>query len=119
MKQVKTAKGLVIDMGALAKMHEETIAVSPGNTRMNARGDVVGASGNVIQTTQAISRAAHDTTNAPQKKKMSESLATPSRKKPMESAPKILSKTQKERPDGSVINEIEYDDGSIEIEEIE
>jgi hypothetical protein len=53
MKQVKTAKGRVIDMASLAKTNETTRAVSPGNEKMNGRGDRIDSSGNVLQTVKA------------------------------------------------------------------
>lgn len=131
MKQVKTARGRVIDMGALAKANEEMRAVSPGNVNMNARGDHLDASGNVVKTVQAKSRAARDTTSAPEKRKLSEVPGAPEKSK-KEAAPKaepsakatgddqrILSQTEKTREDGSRYLEIEFEDGSIQTAELD
>lgn len=126
MKQVKTARGRVIDMGALAKANEEMRAVSPGNINMNARGDRLDNSGNVVQTVQARSRAAHDTTNAPEKRKLSETPGAPKKttKKKNEAKatsdePAVVNKTKKTRDDGTSYMEIEYDDGSMDVEELD
>lgn len=45
MKNIKTARGRILDMGALAAKNEETRAVS--NLNMNARGDIIDSRGKV------------------------------------------------------------------------
>jgi len=126
MKQVRTARGRVIDMAALAKVNEKERAVSPGNITMNARGDRIDKSGNVVQTVQAKARAQHNTTSAPEKRKLSDA---PSAQKP---APKkkvtkkepdpidsnIVREEEKTREDGTRYIEVEYDDGSMDVREI-
>ena len=125
MKQVRTAKGRIIDMGALAKANETVRAVAPGNVNMNARGDRLDASGNVIQTVQAKSRAARDTTSAPEKKKLSDAPgapakpAAPKKKAADPIEPKVVSQQEKTRDDGTKYVEIEYDDGSMDVKEVE
>lgn len=122
MTQIRTAKGRMIDMDGLAKQNEATMAVSPGNVRMNARGDRIGPSGNVLQTTQTISRAVHTTTQAPQKKKLNDPLiaaSKPTKKEAMTDESNVVRQEKKTMPDGKVVTEIEYDDGSIEIKEDE
>lgn len=127
MKQVKTARGRIIDMGALVKANEEVRAVSPGNVNMNARGDHIDKSGNVIKTVQAKSRAARDTTTAPEKTKLSDvpGSGNKPKKKESENSPKatgdqqrIVSQTEKSREDGSRYLEIEFEDGSIQTTEL-
>lgn len=125
MKQVKTARGRVIDMSALAKQNEKERAVSPGNITMNARGDRIDKSGNVVQTVQAKARAQHNTTSAPEKRKLSEAPGSPQatkkkleKKEPDPVAPKVVREEEKERDDGSRYLEIEYDDGSMDVKEI-
>jgi hypothetical protein len=129
MKQVKTAKGRVIDMAALAKLNETTRAVSPGNEKMNGRGDRVDSSGNVLQTVKAKARVQHDTTTAPEMRNLSEVPSAPTKKSPakkadLKNAPtehdelNIVRQEEKTREDGSRYREIEYDDGSITAEEI-
>ena len=120
MKQVRTAKGRMIDMGALAKANEETRAVSPGNIIMNGRGDRLDQGGNVVQTVQAKSRAVRDTTAAPEKKRLSDAPGAPAKKaaRPA-STEKVVRRESKEREDGSQYVEIEYEDGSIDVKEVE
>lgn len=128
MKQTRTAKGRIIDMSALAKANEQERAVSPGNVKMNARGDRVDSSGNVVQTVQAKARAQHNTTSAPEKRKLSDAPGTPKKKPAKKAEPEattldneslnIVRKEEKEREDGTRYVEIEYDDGSMDVEEI-
>ena len=70
MKQVKTARGRVIDMAALAKANEQVKAV--GNAQMNARGDRLDNSGNVVATVQSVARKQHEVASAPEKRKLSD-----------------------------------------------
>jgi len=127
MKQVKTARGRVIDMAALAKKNEETRAVSPGNIQMNARGDRLDNSGNVKETVQAKSRAVRNTTSAPEKRKLSEApgatkKAAPKKKTEEATAedpqPIVVREEEKTRDDGTRYLEIEYDDGSMDVKEL-
>ena len=69
MKRVRTAKGKMIDMGALAAANETVRAVS--NVPINARGDRLDASGNVIATVQSVARKQHENAQPPQRKKLS------------------------------------------------
>jgi hypothetical protein len=126
MKQVRTARGRMIDMSALAKVNEEMRAVSPGNVIMNARGDRLDSSGNVVQTVQAKSKAARDTTSAPEKRRLSEAPGAPKEKKTVSKkeasatqGPIIVTQTEKTRDDGTRYLEIEYDDGSMDVKELE
>ena len=54
MRRVKTAKGKILDMGALAAQNETTRAV--GNVPMNARGDIIDNRGNVKVSREKISK---------------------------------------------------------------
>lgn len=126
MKQVKTARGRVIDMGALAKANEEIRAVSPGNVVMNARGDRLDASGNVVATVQKVARKQHENAQAPEKRRLSDAPGAP-KKAPVRknnvsatSAEEVgvVSRTEKTRDDGTRYVEIEYDDGSMDVEEL-
>jgi len=119
MKQVRTAKGRVIDMAALAKTNEEVRAV--GNAQMNARGDRLDASGNVIATVQSVARKQHETTSAPEKRKLSNAPSATKVKKTTKAdkQPVIINEIEKTRNDGSKYIEIEYDDGSIVTKEID
>jgi len=124
MKQVKTARGRVIDMGALAKANEKERAVSPGNVNMNARGDIIDRSGNVVETVQAKSRKVHNTSSAPERRKMSDTPNVTKTKKaaapaPDPIGPEVVRREERERDDGTRYIEIEYSDGSMDVEEIE
>jgi type IV secretory pathway TrbL component len=129
MKTVKTARGRTIDMAALIKANEEMRAVAPGNVNMNARGDHLDKSGNVTKTVQAKSRAARDTTSAPEKRRLSDVPGAPEKPK-KELAPeasakatgdaeRIIRQTEKKRDDGSRYLEIEFEDGSIQTAELD
>jgi hypothetical protein len=129
MKQVKTAKGRVIDMAALAKTNETTRAVSPGNEKMTGRGDRIDSSGNVLQTVKAKARAQHDTTSAPEMRNLSDVPTAPAKKTRDKKAdvlsevaedevPNVVRREEKTRGDGTQYVEVEYDDGSMEVEEI-
>lgn len=127
MKQVKTARGRVIDMQALAKANEEMRAVSPGNINMNARGDRIDGKGNVVQTVKAKARAQHNTTSAPEKRRLSDAPGAPKKTTKKKDAPTDLVKDElavvreeeKEREDGSRYLEVEYDDGSMDVKELD
>lgn len=123
MKQVKTAKGKILDMAGLAKKYEETRAV--GNVPMNAKGDRLDKAGNVKATIQNVSRAQHDVIEPAQPAPASNPIPTrndPPADPVMATAPDpdpvVISEEEKTREDGTVYVEIEYDDGSIETREI-
>lgn len=123
MKQVKTAKGKILDMAGLAKKYEETRAV--GNVPMNAKGDRLDNTGNVKATIQNVSRAQHDVIEPAQPAPASDPIPTrndPPADPVMATAPDpdpvVISEEEKTREDGTVYVEIEYDDGSIETREI-
>ena len=93
MKRIKTARGKILDMGALATKHEQTRAVS--NVPVNARGDIIDNRGNVTVSREEISKKYYDETvpgadtqevsikeedEAPKKKKTSKKK-TPLRRK--------------------------------------
>lgn len=129
MKRVRTAKGKMIDMGALAKANEEVRAVS--NVPINARGDRLDASGNVVATVQSVARKQHEHAQPPQKRKLSDATqeieAKPvPRQEKAEAAPaesvssaKVKRRHTKVRDDGTKYVEVEYTDGSFEVEEVE
>jgi len=128
MKQTRTASGRIIDMAALAKANEQERAVSPGNVKMNARGDRVDGSGNVVQTVQAKARVQHNTTNAPEKRKLSDAPGAPKKTPAKKAEPvatvdndalNITRQEEKTRDDGTRYLEIEYDDGSMDVKELD
>lgn len=129
MKSVKTARGRTIDMGALAKANEEVRAV--GNVPMNARGDRLDASGNVVQTVQAKSKAARDTTKAPEKKRISDAPGAPKKRAPSKKKKEpvaaagdldelsIVREEEKTRDDGTRYVETEFADGTMDVRELD
>lgn len=115
----KTAKGRAIDMAALVKQHETKQAI--GNANMNARGDRLDKNGNVIATVQRVAREHHSVADSPETTTMTDA-PTPSKRRLKAKKPEdtgVANKTTKTREDGSEYLEIEYDDGSVETQEID
>ena len=55
---VRTARGANIDMNALRRANEDTLAVTPnGGRSMNSRGDILGAGGEVVATREDFEMA--------------------------------------------------------------
>jgi len=136
MKRVKTAKGRMLDMGALAAKHEDTRAVS--NLNMNARGDIIDNRGNVTISREKIAKEFYkdnvpgaDTEKisikedetvaekkktveppkpAPKKQATPKAKATPKTKEPVTE----VSRRGRTRDDGTQYFEVEYSDGSME-----
>lgn len=122
MRQVKTARGKILDMGALAKQHEAMRAVS--NVPMNARGDRLDSKGGVKATIQKVAKAAQDAKEEPQTVPVSEPKPVAREPEPVISEPEVtdnmvVSSEIKEREDGSRYEEVEYADGSMETREID
>ena len=128
MNRVRTANGKFIDMGALAKANETARAVS--NVPINARGDRLDQSGNVVATVQSVARKQHEHAQPAEKRKLSAATAEPEAKpapkpkakaepKPAEedSTPKVKRRHTKVREDGTKYVEVEYEDGSMSVEE--
>ena len=130
MRSVKTARGRMIDMAALAAKNET--ARSVGNVLMNARGDRLNSDGSIKYTAEEIARAdaAQRTppvstpisdpkpimsTPAPEPEPVEETVPEPV----VEPEPEAVSKITRTRDDGSKYAEIEYDDGSIETLELD
>lgn len=116
MKRVKTARGKILDMGALATQHEKTRAVS--NVPVNARGDIIDNRGNVKVPREQVSKEYYkdtvpgaDTVETSIKEEAPKKKPAKSRKK---AEPVEVSRELRERADGTMYEEIEYDDGSME-----
>lgn len=119
-KPHKTARGRPIDMDSIIKQNENTIAV--GNTRTNAKGDILGKNNEVLIPVEKISRKQANYTEPADTVKMSDTdKITKKTKKTKPSARKekrIVEKRERKDEDGNIIEEIEYDDGSIEVKNI-
>lgn len=125
MRQVRTAKGKILDMGRLAAQNEETRAIS--NMPINARGDIIDNRGNVKVAREDISKEFYkDNVPGADEKEVSikEEIKTPTvdKKEPeletKDSSEIEVSRIEREREDGSSYYEVEYLDGSIEELEI-
>jgi len=136
MRQVKTRRGRILDMGALAAKYEKERAIS--NVPVNARGDIIDSRGNVKvpkdkilneyykdtvpgQTTEVPIKE-DDSTPAPAPEPTPEPTPQPEpapQPEPVvqEEGVTEIGRRQRTRADGSTYWEIEYSDGSMEIEE--
>jgi|TARA_R110000868_G_scaffold393077_1_gene663988 hypothetical protein len=123
-RQIKTARGRMIDMGAITAKNETVKAV--GNILMNARGDRLNQDGSVRMTVEQMARIDQDRKAPPVRTAISDP-------KPVMPAPVVqqrvdvpdvdldpdpISKITRTRDDGTKYVEIEYDDGSVETLEI-
>ncbi len=130
-KKVKTARGQILDMASLSARNEKVRAV--GNILMNARGDRLNQDGSIRYTAEEIARLSHDIKEPPQQTSVSEPKPikpTPPQpvaeqkpvqpeNQPIPEDPEAVSKITRTREDGTKYVEIEYDDGSIETQELE
>jgi len=139
MKRVKTAKGRMLDMSALAAKNETTRAVS--NLPLNARGDIIDNRGNIEVSRENISKEYYKD-NVPgsdveeisiQAEEVTPDVTvppvTPKKETPKASTPiptpknigdKVteISRKARTRDDGTSYFEVEYSDGSMENKEI-
>jgi len=105
-------------MGALATKHEQTRAVS--NVPVNARGDIIDNRGNVTVPREEISKKYYEETVPgadTEEVSIKQEDETPKKKKTSkkkQEGPVEVSREMRERQDGSVYYEVEYDDGSME-----
>ena len=123
-RQIKTAKGRIIDMGALSAKNETDKAV--GNILMNARGDRLNPDGSVRLTVEQMARLDQNSKVPPHRTAISD----PKPVMPAQAAqqrvdvPEVeldqepVSKITRTRDDGTKYVEIEYDDGSVETLEL-
>ena len=139
MKRVKTAKGRMLDMSALAAKNETTRAVS--NLPLNARGDIIDNRGNVEVSRENISKEYYkDNVPGSDVEKISIQAeevtpdvtvppVTPKKETPKASTPiptpknvgdKVteIRRKARTRDDGTSYFEVEYSDGSMENKEI-
>jgi hypothetical protein len=124
MRQIKTARGAVIDMGVLSAKNEKVKAV--GNALMNARGDRLNPDGSVKITVEQMARLDHDRRSTPQPTAISDPkpIAPTQLKSQKVDVPDVdldpepISKITRTREDGTKYVEIEYDDGSVETVEL-
>ncbi len=138
-RKVRTARGMTIDMAALAAKNEKVKAV--GNVPMNARGDRLNTDGSVKMKAEDVAVAHHNASVPPQQQPLSdtkpiiketappppppppppvvEEPVVPDLEEQFSQDPEPISKITRTRDDGTKYVEIEYDDGSIETVELE
>jgi len=135
MKTVKTARGRTIDMGVIRAKHENTRAIS--NMPINAKGDIIDSRGKIVVPRETISKEFYKN-NVPGSTDTKVSIKEDQEEvvkveeeievtqPPVEEAPIAsenndevieVSRRQRTREDGSEYWEVEYSDGSMEIEE--
>jgi hypothetical protein len=113
MTMVRTAMGKLIDMNAIIKNNEETIAVS--NIPMNARGDRLDTSGRVVVSNKKIAQTQMEIIEPPINVPLSETTNVKKQTRKKKKELKIVSQRSKTDLQGNNFIEIEYEDGSIEI----
>jgi hypothetical protein len=114
----------MIDMAAISAKYETTKAV--GNVLMNAKGDRLNPDGSIRVSAETIARTHHNIKTPPQETAISDPKPlTPTVTKPTQpivtpeyESPQPVSRITKTRDDGSRYVEIEYDDGSMETQEL-
>lgn len=122
MKRVKTAKGQILDMAALASKYEKTRAVS--NVDVNARGDIIDNRNQVKVPREKISKEFYKN-NVPgsdtkevsikaDEKPESVKVEQPKAEPKKESKPTETNRTTRTRDDGTSYYEVEFSDGSME-----
>jgi hypothetical protein len=133
MKTVKTARGKTVNMGALAQQYERERAVS--NVPVNAKGDIIDNRGNVKIPREQVAKEYYknnvpgseeqisiktddEETTPVQEPVQQEPIVQEPVQQPTEPEEVIeLSRRERVREDGTIYWEIEYSDGSMEIEE--
>lgn len=124
MKTVKTARGAMLDMGALSTKFERERAVS--NVPVNARGDIIDSRGAVKVPKEKVAKEYYKNSVPGAETKVSikadstdepAPAAKPAKK---EQAPAIyeVSRRTRTRDDGSQYDEVEFSDGSMTVQEI-
>ena len=133
MREVRTARGRILNMQALSDANPTTRAVS--NVNVNAKGDLLDEHGEVIVDKGIITAAYYEgdpkatkavsikkSTDRDPKKKIQPNIKKEEPIVTMDSArdndPNIVSENIKTREDGSQYKEVEYDDGSMETIEV-
>lgn len=119
----KTARGRMIDMGALARQHEQERAVS--NVPINAKGDIIDSRGNVKVTREEIKQATYDAQELPTESKIGikeDEHPTPAnhvqQKSTTDNGPVEIMRNVRTRSDGSEYFEVEWSDGSFTEEDM-
>jgi hypothetical protein len=113
MTMVRTAMGKLIDMDAIVKKNEETLAVS--NIPMNARGDRLDTTGRVRVPVSTVARVQREAIEPEVAMPISETNTIKKQTRKKKEKPRVVSERVQQDINGNEYTEIEYDDGSIEI----
>ena len=132
MREVRTARGRILNMQALSDANPTTRAVS--NVNVNAKGDLLDEHGEVIVDKGVITAAYYEgdpkatkavsikkSTDRDPKKKIQPKVKTEEPVVTMDSqpaSPATVNESIKTREDGSQYREIEYADGTMEVVEL-
>ena len=132
MREVRTAKGRILNMQALSDANPKTRAV--GNVRVNAKGDLLDEHGDIVVDKGTITAAYYadnpkaskavsikKSTDRDPKKKIQPKVKTEEPVVTMDSQPAnpaTVTENIKTREDGSQYKEIEYQDGTMEVVEL-
>ena len=112
MKTIKTARGKVLDMSAIASKNEKTRAVS--NAPINARGDIIDSRGDVqVPRGEIKNKFYKDNVPGSDETEVSLNQEEP-KSKTKSNEPTIVSQNERRRDDGTAYMEVEYSDGSME-----
>jgi hypothetical protein len=120
MKTVKTARGNMLDMGALSTKYERERAVS--NVPVNARGDIIDSRGDIrVPKEKIASKYYRDSVPGAETRvsiKSDSSDAAPA-SKPAQTSVTEVARRRRTRDDGTQYDEIEFSDGSMTVHEAE
>lgn len=124
MKTVKTARGAMLDMGALSTKFERERAVS--NVPVNARGDIIDSRGAVKVPKEKVAKEYYKNSVPGAETKVSikaDSTDEPApaakpAKKEQPPAVTEVSRRTRTRDDGTQYDEVEFSDGSMTVQEI-
>lgn len=121
MTMIRTAMGKLIDMNAITKQNENTIAV--GNVPMNAKGDRISPDGKIVVSASDIARVQRDISDVTTTVGISEVnnpeqiIEKQKNTKKKKHEPKIVNERTRYGINGEEIIEVEYEDGSIEVKD--
>jgi hypothetical protein len=78
----RSMQGKEVDMGKLMNQNEMTVAV--GNVKVNARGDILGAGGQIVKTREEVLRESQPTQSVPNESAVPAESAVPKIVQPAE-----------------------------------
>jgi hypothetical protein len=91
----RSAQGKMVDMTKLAQQHELTPAV--GNAKLNARGDILGPGGKIIQKREEVAAQYHKMPIKTLQEEITAPVAETQEIKPASSAPAVVAPTKQSK----------------------